>query len=499
MPKFNLRTVVYLVFVIFMTTKIYSVSQTLTTLTSFDGANGANPWYGNLVQGIDGNFYGTTYQGGTGTGCFGGTGDGCGTVFSITQSGNLRILHSFCSKENCADGYFPASGLVQTTDGNLYGTTEGGGASYSYGTVFKITTDGTLTTLYNFCSQANCADGSNPYGSLVQATNGNFYGTTVTGGANRGGTVFEITPSGKMTILYSFCSKSACADGSSPYAGLIQAADGNLYGTTYDGGSRDAGVVFKMTPAGLLTTLYSFCSQANCADGDVSFAPLAEGPEGNFYGTTIYGGSTGCCGTVFKITTTGQFTSLYTFCSETNCDDGGYPSAGLALADGKLYGTTGANGPNSDAGTLFDITTTGALTTLYSFCTQSGCTDGSNPFGGLIQSTDGTFYGTTYFGGMGSCNGPVSGCGTVFDFSVDLRPFVRTLPLAGRIGEDIDILGSKLAGVSAVSFNGMSAQFELRSPSLVVARIPEGAATGLVKVTLPEGMLSSNTPFYVLP
>ncbi len=230
---------------------ISSSAQSLTTLHAFAGYpnDGSAPSAG-LVQATDGNFYGTTYAGGTSGNCQG----GCGTVFRITPGGTLTTLHSF----DCYDGASPTAALVQGTDGNFYGTTYGGGANQYYGTVFKITPSGTLTSLYSFCAQANCTDGSMPYAGLVQGTDGNFYGTTLEGGANSGcslgsgtcGTVFKITPGGTLTTLHSFCAQSGCADGGNPYAGLVQASDGNFYGTTFERGANGYGTVFKITPSG---------------------------------------------------------------------------------------------------------------------------------------------------------------------------------------------------------------------------------------------------------
>ena len=190
------------------------------------------------MQATDGNFYGTTYgvypeakSANIDRASLVGTTSSNGTVFKITRDGTLITLHTFCSQNGCADGYYPAGALVQATDGNFYGTTEYGGASGG-GTIFKITAGGMLTTLYSFCSQTNCTDGAAPIAGLVQATNGIFYGTTYAGGANGFGTVFKITAAGNLTTLYSFCSKTNCTDGSNPLAGLVQATDKKLYGTT---------------------------------------------------------------------------------------------------------------------------------------------------------------------------------------------------------------------------------------------------------------------------
>jgi uncharacterized repeat protein (TIGR03803 family) len=267
---------------------------TLTTLHSFDGATGSQPLAG-LVQGTDGNFYGTTYIGGS---------QNYGEIFKVTPSGTLSVLHSFCSVAACKDGQNPFAGLVQGIDGNLYGTTLAGG-SHGGGTVFKITPSGTLTTLHSFCPQSGCLDGQFPQTGLVQANNGTLYGTTIAGGAYGAGTIFEITPSGKLTTLYSVCSQTGCPDGNYLYSALIQATDGNLYGVMEIGGANNGGTVFRMTLSGTLTTLYSFCSQPACADGQYPAAGLVQDTNGNLYGTTADGGANACsgltCGTVFSL------------------------------------------------------------------------------------------------------------------------------------------------------------------------------------------------------
>lgn len=227
--------------------------------------------------------------------------------------------------------------------------------------------------------------------------NGNFYGPTGAGGANGGGTIFKITPAGTLTTLYSSCAETGCTDGNVPIAALIQATDGNFYGTTRHGGLYNDGTVFKMTPAGALTTLHSFF---HGTDGSEPFARLVQAADGNFYGTTVSGGANGF-GTVFKMTPTGTLTTLYSFCRESGCADGEVPQGGLIQAtDGNFYGTTVYGGANSPGGgTIFKITPEGTLTTLYSFCANTGCTDGSNPVADLVQATDGNLYGTTYAGG----------------------------------------------------------------------------------------------------
>ena len=331
----------------------------------------------------------------------------------------LTTIYDFC--ENCSTGSLPAAGLVQGTDGNFYGTTSQGGPRD--GTVFKVTPNGALTTLHAFSG----ADGANPMAELMQGNDGNFYGTTFNGGANNDpscvfggfvgcGTIFKVTPGGSFTTIYNFCLQQYCLDGALPSSALIQGTDGNLYGTA--GGTYTGGTFFKITPAGALTTLYMFCSQPNCTDGEYPRS-LVRGSDGNFYGTTYAGGtSSNCtlegsmgCGTIFKITPQGTLTTLYSFDNAHGC----YPEAGLVEGtDGNFYGTTeggGAHGycayPVPTGGTVFKVTSTGTLTVLYSFCSQSNCSDGDGPHGKLVQATDGNFYGTTSGGGT-------VGFGTIF-------------------------------------------------------------------------------------
>jgi uncharacterized repeat protein (TIGR03803 family) len=266
-------------------------SGKLTTIHSFDSSSGATP-LGTLLRGRDGNFYGTTSAGGK---------YGYGTVFKLTTKGKVTVVYDFCSKPYCTDGSTPTAGLVQASDGKFYGTTSQGGLAngdcgFTCGTIFNLTSAGKLTTLYKFCSQPNCTDGEDPRAGLIQADDRNFYGTTVGGGAYIGGTVFKIDPSGELTTLHSFCPPSDCSDGNAPYAGLIEAADGNFYGATIEG-SQNYGTIFKISRAGVLTVLHSF----DWTDGATPWATLLQAPDGTFYGTTVQGGS-GNAGTVFQFT-----------------------------------------------------------------------------------------------------------------------------------------------------------------------------------------------------
>jgi uncharacterized repeat protein (TIGR03803 family) len=460
------------------TTAIILRAQTFTILHSFDGTDGYNPAAA-LVQGMDGNLYGVTVNDGA---------NGGGTVFKVTPSGALTVLHNFCSQSSCTDGENSFAGLVLAAGGDFYGTTANGGTNSS-GTVFKITPNGTLTTLYSFCSESGCT--GSPLATLVQAANGDLYGTSPISGANNHGTIFKLTPSGTPTTLYSFCSLTQCTDGSYPYAGLIQSSNGDLYGTTLSGGAADGGgTFFKITPGGALTTLYSFCSQNWCAGGAYPYAALVQATNGDFYGTTYQGG-TNNYGTVYKITPDGVLTTLYSFCSLPGCLDGYYPYSGLVQAtDGNLYGTTlngGAYGPNT--GTIFKITPGGTLTTLHNFCSQPGCADGNNPQS-LVQATNGDLYGTATSGGTNND-------GTVFSMSVGLGPFVKTLPASGAVGSYVEILGTDLNGTTSVKFNGTPAVFTVMWRHLITATVPAGASTGKVEAATPNGTLSSNVPFRV--
>ena len=391
-------------FVFCAATAIASPAQSTVfwSLASFNGTNGANPGYVSLVRGTDGNFYGTTFFGGA---------NNQGTVFKVTPTGELSTLYSFCAQTNCIDGTSPEAGLALGSDGNFYGTTSGGGAYLYYGTVFKITPAGLLTTLHSF--QAYPTDGEAPVAALVQGSDGNFYGTTQIGGSGTFGTIFKVTPSGVLTTLYNF---GDGAHGWYPYAGLVQGSDGNFYGTTFSGGDYSAycgppgcGTAFKITPAGELTTLYSFCAQPGCADGSGPWAGLVQASDGNFYGTT-YGGGADFVGTVFKLTPAGSLTTLHSFCAQGGCADGEEPVAGLVQAsDGNFYGTTTYGGAYTSYGTVFKITPKGVLTTLHSF----DGTDGSAPWGGLVQAPDGFFYGTTVEGGVDGNDGTIFRVGVV--------------------------------------------------------------------------------------
>jgi len=465
-----------------------AVAQNYGTLADFDNANGANPLAG-FVQALDGNLYGTTENGGL---------YDRGTVFKITPAGVLTTIYSFCSQPGCTDGAYPSAGLTLAFDGTFYGTTHNGGDN-DWGTVFKITPGGTLTTLHSF----NNTDGVDPGAGLVLGSDGNFYGTTTGGTALNGGTVFKITPGGTLTTL-----NSSFLNAAEPW-GLVQGADGNFYGTTWSRGANmnpnvciyetGCGSVFRVTPKGTLTTIYSFCAQANCADGAYPYAGLIAGTDGNLYGTTGYGGlvtrgSRYGLGTVFRITPAGVLTTLYTFTGGT---DGGIPLAGLIEAtDGSFYGTTFYDGADNlcrgdGCGTVFKLTPPRGFATLHDFNPGTGI----GSVASLFQGTDGLLYGTTRLGG--TSNLCFQGCGTVFSLNTGLAPFVETLPGAGKQGSTVRILGSNFTGASSVTFNGVPAKFRVTSPTEISTEVPSSATTGIVQVTTPSGTLSSNMLFSV--
>lgn len=465
-------------------TALNSSAQTFTTLASFDSTNGANPTEA-LIQGLDGNFYGTASNGGA---------NKAGTIYRVTPAGALTTVYNFCSLANCADGKAPLETLLLASDGNFYGTTVQGGAN-SYGTIFRVDSAGALTTLYSFCRKTSCLDGYFPEAGLIQAANGNFYGTTSGGGTKGFGTVFEMTPKGKLTTLYSFCNgtnQSNC--GNFPQQNLIQASNGNFYGMTPLGGSNGWGTVFEVAPGGKETDLYHF--EAGNPRG-----PLVQARNGSFWGMTLLGGQ-GSSGVVFQIKA-GNLTNVYNFCTQPNCVDGANPSAGLIQAsDANFYGSTPAGGVGETdcfggCGTLFKITPAGTFTSLHSFCSQANCADGDGPYAGLLQATNGTFYGTAQFGGTSTaCS---SGCGTVFSLSTGLAPFVQPLSTSGGVGSKVILLGNNLSSTTSVTFNGTAATFHVVSDTEITANVPTGATSGGIEVTTSHGTLRSKAAFQMNP
>lgn len=456
-----------------ITMAIAASAQTFRELATFNGNNGSDPFFASLVQGRDGNFYGTTSVGGSGSGCYGDNRPGCGTVFRISPAGKLVSLYSFCSQTNCTDGAYPSGGVVLGLDGSLYGTTSEGGFQ-NFGTIFKINQRGVFTIIHSFSFN----DGSEPQAGLVQAADGNFYGSTANGPGSDG-TVFKVTRDGILTTL-----AIVAADPNK----LIQATDGDFYGTTPGGYGLSEGTVFKMTPTGGWTTLYNFCAQPNCSDGAYPVDPLVQ-VGGNFYGTTVSGAVNDNDGTVFEITPEGNLNTLYKFCLQPNCTDGASPAGGLVFGtDGNFYGTTGSGGKYCiNCGTIFKITATGMLTTLHSFDT----TDGAEPHSGLVQATSGKFYGAAQGGG------PYYD-GTLFSLDMGLGPFVTFVVPAGKVGQTGGILGQGFTGTTSVMLNGIPMNFDVVSDTYLTATVPQGVTTGYVTVATPTGVLTSNVPFNVI-
>ena len=367
-----------------------------------------------------------------------------GLMLGAASAQKETVLYSFCARNGCLDGEGPLAGVVFDQKGNLYGTTQYGGAyhggeGYGAGVVFKLTPKGKETVLHSLCSQGgdNCTDGANPFAGVVLDHSGNLYGTTYNGGANNigwcadilvgCGVVFKVTPKGQETVLYNFCSVGGdtCTDGANPSADLVLDQKGNLYGTTTSGGAHGGGVVFKLTPEGKETVLYSFCAQTNCLDGTGPVAGVVFDGKGNLYGTTSLGGAYGqgyCsdqgnygCGVVFELTPEGTEIVLYNFCAQNNCSDGVMPNGGVILdRKGNLYGTTPNGGNVNNGGVAFKLTPKGKEKVLYSFCAQSGCADGWTPEAGLILDREDNLYGTTADGGIDGGLCFPQGCGVVF-------------------------------------------------------------------------------------
>jgi uncharacterized repeat protein (TIGR03803 family) len=455
-------------------------AQTFSVLHSFSGPDGENLNSG-LLQTSSGVLYGATIYGGP---------NGDGTIFSITPGGVFETIGDF----DGTNGANPFSTPIEGTDGNIYGTTNRGGA-FDLGLVYQLGPSASPQALYSLQSRS----GSPAQGGIVQGSDGNFYGITLFGGAYDWGTVFRVSPAGTFTLLHNFARNDS--EGGNPYPALVQANDGNFYGTTYDGGPSDEGTIFRITPGGGFTTIYDFCLSDGCPDGARLVGGLVQGSDGNLYGLAAQGGSSACivegntCGTVFKITLDGELTTLHQFTGP----DGATPVDALVQGpDGNFYGTTAWYGANSNycakgCGTIFSITPGGSLTTLHNFCTVAGCPDGASPAGGgLIEDTNGRFYGTTSYGGT-------SNDGTVFSLDVGLGAFVKTNPLAGVTGQQVRILGTNLTGATSVTFNGVAATFSVASGSEILATVPAGAATGPVQVVMPTGTLTSNPVFQVLP
>jgi uncharacterized repeat protein (TIGR03803 family) len=464
-----------MVFVFCAVAAIAAPAQTVSTVYTFSGPDGELPQ--GLIQGTDGNYYGVTFYGGAAnSSCSGGA--GCGTAFKITPGGTRTTLYSFCSKTKCADGFFPVGTLVQGADGNFYGVTSDNGignpgCQAECGTVFKLTPGGGLTTLHTF----NGIDGSAPNGGLVQDSYGYFYGTTA-------GTVFRISPTGYFTTLY----KGVAF----PLAGLVRDEDGLMYGTTQNGGTdtscKDCGTVFAIRSSGAITMLHSFSGP----DGIAPQAALMQANDGNLYGTTSAGGAAWPSGggTVFRMAPGGHLVTLASL--PTSSGDPDHTRAPLVEGtDGNFYGAALTDGASICCGFLFKMMPEGTLTTLVDLSIP-GTTTGPV---GLFQATNGLFYGTNE--GGRPCEDCNFDYGTVYSVDVGLGPFVSPQHNSGEVGFTVRILGQGLTGTTAVSFNGTPASFTVVSDTYLTAIVPAGATTGFISVTTPTGTLKSNRKFWV--
>jgi uncharacterized repeat protein (TIGR03803 family) len=475
-------------------------------ITHSDYSHGAGP-EDELIQGADGDFYGTTTYGGSGLCTNGSVVIGCGTIFKLTPGGTQKVLFNFTYDSitnSSVNGIWPTAGLVQGRDGNFYGTASAGGNNQAVcnttdgcGTVFKITPNGAFTLLHQFCSNQctnGLIEGGQPRGRLIQASDGAFYGVTNQGGNFSGGTVYRISGTNFSTVYYFNGNLNGAIDGANPVGGLIEGKDGYLYGTTaFAGTSPDGGTIFKMTKSGVEAFVYSFPENPDLTypDGNEPSSALVQATDGNFYGTTTLGGSTPTSeGTLFRITPNGTFTKLYQFDAASSFG-GIEPEAGVIQAsDGNLYGTTWFG-----FGTIYQYTLKGAVSPLLAF---DCATFGAAPLGVLLQAADGTLYTTSSQCGPGADDG-----GTVVQVVSGLRApkptITRFAPASGKVGASVVISGSHFVGTRAVTFNGRSASFRVVSTSSLKVIVPAGATTGPLKVTNAGGPATSAKSFSVLP
>ncbi len=441
-------------------------AQTYSVISTIQGGTSVQNPLGVIVQGRDGNMYAVSSNGGT----------FYGTIFKFKPSGTVTVVYDI--------GYFPWGGLTLGTDGQLYGEDSDGGVVgncglAASGQVYKVTTAGVLTVLHNF---TGTGEGCNPQGQPIEGANGIFYGTTL--GPNNG-TIYSVTSGGTFTNLHTFDG----TDGSQAYAPLVQGTDGNLYGNTVYGGANGDGAIFKMTTSGTLTVLHNL---DGVSDGSEPYYGLIQATDGNFYGVAQAGGT--FYGTVFKITPGGVYTVLHTFTDGPL--DGATPSSALMQAsDGKLYGVT-AGGGTFGGGTIFSLSTSGKnYSVLYNF-ENTNSTTGYNPASPLIENTNGTFYGTTYYGGLyGSCN-----CGVIYSFNAGLKAFANLVSTSGAEGAKIGILGQGFGSTTTVAFGGTKAVTVTRSGSTyLTATVPAGALTAAVTVTTGLTVLTTPQSFRVTP
>jgi len=428
---------------------IPATSQTVTTVASFPGDNATEYPGGTPAQGRDGELYGTSF------------GTTYGSVFKVSTGGSIKQLYAL----DGTNAINPFSGLTMSSDGSFYGTSSTGTGSANAGVLFRVTPGGIYTVLHEFTENSSSEI---PTAPPTLASNNDLYGTAYS-------SVYSYTPSGTFSTVISFTDVEGLTDP------LVQASNGNLYGTGNDGGANKCGGIFEITPAGSLLNTYSF----NCtSQGGDPGGPLIQASDGNFYGLTPGDGKYDF-GTVFRMNQKGIVTPIYSF--------QGAPSDGVGCAlglvqgtDGYLYGVTQQGGTNGN-GIIFQISTAGAYTVLYNFPQDTAL-----PFG-LLQHTDGKFYGFDAIAGT-------SGYGTVFSLDMGLGPFVTFVRHFGGVGQTVQILGQGLTGATSVTFNGVTAtSFSVVKDTFMTAVVPSGATTGPVVVTTRSGALTSNVSFRVIP
>jgi uncharacterized repeat protein (TIGR03803 family) len=440
-----------------------TASGKVTDFNFFGGANGTEPT-APPVQGMDGNFYGTTPEGGNTKICTYGFG-GCGVIYRITRSGQFKVIHTF-DQTNGANPYSP---LVLGADGNFYGTTYHGGTVgkvfENAGVIFRVTPAGKYTVLYVFCTLTGCHDGANPFGGLVQGTDGNFYGTTEYGGASTilpEGVAFKVTPAGKLTVLNSFCTLASCKDGANPFGGLVQATDGNLYGTTVYGGTNSKGTIFQVTPKGKYTIVHNFQDTTGSLFGEFPEVTLVQNTNGILYGDTMNGGTSGRHQGVFYSLDMGlkPFVSMVAWYGAVG-DTIQILGQGLKAATAVSF--------NGTAATTFTAVSDTYLTAVVPSGTTTGLVTVTTPGGTLTTNRK---------------------------FIVQPAA-VSFSPPSGKVGNPVTISGTSFTGANKVTFGGVKATFTVKSDVEIDTNVPTGAKTGKIQVTTPGGTASSATDFTV--
>jgi len=461
-----LALVIALVLAVVVTGSAQAQDYIYSVLYSFTGGADGGYRQGTLVLDAQGNLYGTT----TGGGAY-----SDGTVFKVDTTGKETVLYSFGSITG--DGANPIGGVVLDAQGSLYGTTFGGGA-FGAGTVFKLDTTGKETVLYSFTGSP---DGANPYAGVVRDAEGNLYGTTLWGGDAYGdGTVFKVDTSGNESVLHSFGSRF---DGCSPYAGLVMDGQGNLFGTTFLCGTKNGGTVFEVDTTGTETVLYSFGSgpKGNGPDGDNPFGTLVLDGSGYLWGTTQWGGKNNK-GTAFFMVAGGGYPEEEVF---YDFGKGGiYPYAGLALdsGSGNLYGT--AAGYRRNLGTVFELDPYGDEWVLHSF-RGSKKGDGASPYGGLALEPQGgwnNLYGTTTVGGPYDW-------GTVFALLNSAAATTTTLtsaPNPSKVGQPVTFTAA-VSGPAGAPPDGETVKFMNLKVLLGTGTLSGGSAS-FTTSTLKKGI-----------